>query len=264
MEPITELELDSLPVEGLVARMDAFLMESEMERYGCHAPSSVPLVQQVMATAEVRSKDEQLRRKIAYICFSYLMQLQMNSVASGMTNKVLYTPQYTEQDWSSPVFRLREGALRQYQTVGSRIAFEVFIDVLYLIENGVRLEGRKSKIGAFRVWLKDINNRFHYFAHVLLAAYHFDRRLRTPEVHGSSRLPRCFLTLQVPAFTELNEHLQLSNKLMYVWPALIDILNHVRPTFMHIDETESHWFQAYTSGNEREIEERLDMILSWE
>lgn len=262
MEPITESDLDSLALGSLAERMDAFLLQSELERYGNFSPlSPFPIVSDILKTNQIFQKSEAERRRIAYLCFNFLVQVQMLSVASGMTNKILYTSSYTEKDWCSPVFRLREGALRQCETIGSRIAFEIFIDLLYFIETGKRLETKKSKIGAFRTWLKNVENRFHYFFHVLLAAYRFDRQLRTPEVHGSSRLPRRFLTLQIPTFEELNEHFKLTNTLMHVWRPLIDILNGVRPTYMHIAEAEEEWFHVYLSGNDDEIEEKLNQIL---
>jgi hypothetical protein len=263
MNPLTEEQLDELPLSALIQRMDAFLVQSHKERYGSSL-ASIELTSQLMGTACVRQRSETEQRKIAYVCFSYLVQLQMESVASGMTNKILYAEKYTEQDWLSPVFRLREGALRQYSTISSRIAFEIFIDLLHIIDTGERLSVKKSKLKSFRGWLKNVNNKFHYFAHVLLAAYEFDRGLRTPEVHGASRLPRRFLTLQMPEFQELNENNKLINTLMNVWRPLIDLLNNVRPTYMHVEDVHDEWFQIYMSGDDDEIEKKLSQLLSFE
>ena len=245
--------------------MDTFLLQSQQERYGDITPlNPISLVSSLVNSKAVTQLSEIQVRKIAYLVFSYLIQLELSSVSSGFSNKILYTESYKLSDWSSPTFKLRDGVISQYQIVCSRIAFEIFIDLLYTIETGNRLISKKSKLKTFRKWLQDVDNNFHYFAHVLLIAYKFDREIRTPEVHGSSSLPRRLLLLQEPSFEESNQQFRLTNTLMNVWRPLIDILNNIRPTYMHITETDEEWFQTYMSGDDAAIEVKLSEMLAGE
>jgi hypothetical protein len=182
MNPISEAELDALTLDAVVNRMDEFLTQSHIERYGA-IDNLFPVLRtnELVNSAVVLQRPEVDQRRIAYICFDYLVQLQLDSVSSGMANKILYGENYSLANWSSPVFRLRDGALRQYQITCSRVAFEIFIDLLHVIETGRRIDSKKSKLKAFRIWLRNPSNRFHYFAHVLLVAYRFDREIRTPD-----------------------------------------------------------------------------------
>ena len=262
MNALSESELDLLPLHSLVQRMDDFLLQAEYERYGQsrgHFPVALP--SEIVNSKAVQQRSDEEIRKIAHLAFSYLVELGLNSVTGGFANRILYTQTYTLSDWTSPVFRLRQGAIQQYEIVSSRIAFEVFMDILHVIETGRRIQSKKSKLRIFRTWLQDIDNRFHYFAHVLIAAYEFDRKFRTPEVHGASRLPRKMLLLQVPSHEENNQPLHLTNALAGVWRPLIDILNNVRPNYMHISQTDEAWFQTYISGDDDAIEEKLEKML---
>lgn len=235
MSPLSEIELDSLPLDALVHRMDEFLLEAERERYGRpHEFNPIAIPSELTNAPAVRQRSDTEIRNLAYLSFSYLVQLQLGSVSGGFANRILYTETYKPSDWSSPTFRLRVNAIQQYEIICSRIAFEIFIDLLHSIETGKRLETKKSKLRAFRVWLRDSGSKFHYFAHVLLAAYRFDREVRAPEVHGTSPRPRRMLLLQMPSFEESNQSLQLTNTLAGIWKPLIDILNNVRPNYMYL------------------------------
>ena len=259
MLPLSQVELDELPVAALVERMDALLQESRTERYGTNRnvfPES--LVSQIISTQRVSALLDDLRKRIANISFAYLVELELNSVSSGFANTVLFNGDYDEQaSWLSPTFRLREGAIRQYQIVSSRIAMEIFMDLLYCIETGERLVAKRSKLKAFRNWLCDVSNPFHYFAHALLEAYRFDRSIRTPEVHGTPRSPKRLLLLQHPSYEELNDAHRLTNVLFGCWAPLVDLLNNKRPPYMQISETEEEWFSLYMTGSEDEIAEKL-------
>ena len=268
MNSLTEEELDSLPLKELIQRMDDFLLESNEERYGKLPDGlTISLPRELVNTAVVQKWQEPEVRKIAYLVFSYLVQLELSSVSSGFANRILFTEAYKTTDWKSPVFRLRDGVIRQYQIISSRMAFEIFIDLLYCVETGERLTSKRSKLKKFRSWLQDVENRFHYFAHVLLIAYRFDRDVRTLEVHGSSRLPRKALLLKEPEREEMNQPFHLTNALINIWRPLIDILNNIRPTSMvytDMSQIEKHqeWFLAYMSGDNEAIEAKLDEMLN--
>jgi hypothetical protein len=185
LHPIDQSELASLSLPFLVQRMDQILIAAELERYGAIREGfPVPVVSDVLNTSRVLSLPDDARRIVAHIAFSYLVQMDLTRVSGGIGNRVLYTPQFNkETSWVSPLFQLRHDALRQYDIVSSRMAMEILMDLLYFIDVGCRLEAKRSKLKKFRQWLCDPANPFHYFAHVLLEAYAFDRQLRTPEVH---------------------------------------------------------------------------------
>jgi hypothetical protein len=259
MMPLDQCELKGLALPELVRRMDEILLQSIRERYGqVHEGFPVCLVSDIVNTQKVAAKSDEQRRRIAYIAFSYLVQLELYAVSSGFSNAILFTPDYDDtSSWKSPLFRLRDGAIRQYQIVSSRIAMEIFMDLLSCIETGHRLESKRSKLKSFQKWLCDTANQFHYFAHVLLEAYRFDRNLRTPEVHGTPKLPKRLLLLQHPSPEEMNEPHRLLNSLMGCWRPLRDLLNGQRPSYMQISEAEKDWFSTFMTGSENEIAEKL-------
>ena len=263
MNPISESDLDQLSVNDLACRMDQFIQKSFVERnVGLPAgfPQKINFVSQLMATKVVVQKSELHQRKIAYKTFSFLIQLDLGSISIGMQNGMLYGHQFSESKWQSPVFRLKHVVLTQYKVISSRMSFEIFMELIHLISTGHKIKYSKSKLNAFKKWLCDINNPFHYFAHVLALAYEFDRQHRSPEIHGTSKYPRKLLTLQNPSSEDLNEPLQLTNALLNSWNPLIEILNEKRPNSMNISNDLHDWFKAYVSNNNTEIQEQLDKM----
>ena len=262
MLPLSQAKLDELPVSALVERMDALIQWSRAERYGANCNGSPEnLVSHIITTQRVSAFSGAIQKRIAHISFAYLVELELNSVSSGFANALLFNGHYDEQtSWLSPTFRLREGAIRQYQIVSSRIAMEIFMDLLYCIETGQRLEAKRSKLKSFRNWLCDTKNPFHYFAHTLLEAYRFDRNIRTPEVHGTPRLPKRLLLLQHPSFEELNDAHRLTNVLSGCWTPLLGLLNNEHPIYMQISDAEKEWFSVYMTGSEDEITEKLSAM----
>jgi hypothetical protein len=144
MTPLDQSELNCLELPELIHRMDEILLQSIIERYGqVHEGFPVCRVSDILNTQKVVAQSDEQRRKIAYIAFSYLVQLELHAVSSGFSNRILFTPDYNDtSSWQSPLFRLRDGAIRQYQIVSSRMAMEIFIDLLYCIETGQRLESK--------------------------------------------------------------------------------------------------------------------------
>jgi hypothetical protein len=259
LEPISRDELRDMSLPDIVRRMDEILVVAEEQRHG-PIPNEfpVPVVSDIINTKKARALPQDAIRALAHIAFSYRVQLELDSIAAGIANRVLFTPDFNnETSWFSPVFRLRHGALRQYEIVSSRMAMEIFMDLLYFIDTGGRLEAKRSKLKKFRTWLCDSSNPFNYFAHILLEAYRFDRGLRTPEIHGTPALPRELLTLQIPSHQDLNESTRLHSALVNCWRPLIQILDEERPNYMGISADQMAWFDAYMRGTDQEIDEQL-------
>ena len=147
MEQLDQQALKDLALPELVRRMDEIFLESVRERYGqIHEAFPVSLVSDIVDSRRVSAESVEQRRRIAYITFAYLVQLDLHAVSGGFANRILFTPEYDDKSsWQSPLFRLRDGAIRQYQIVASRIAMEIFMDLLHCIETGRRLEA-KSRI----------------------------------------------------------------------------------------------------------------------
>ena len=262
ISPIDAPALAALSLPDLVRRMDDILGCSIIERDGAIPDELYHYrVSQIITTRRVSKLPEDTQRYLAHIVFSYLVQSEMGSVVSGISNALLYNERYDEKlSWQSPIFRLRHGALHQYQIVSSRIAMEIFMDILYCIDTRQRLDKKKSKLKAFRKWLCDPDNDFHYFAHVLLAAYRFDRGIRTPEVHGTPKLPKRLLLLQKPSHNEMNECHNLTNTLSGCWHPLVDLLNETKPSYMQISEADMEWFHAYMAGTEENVVTKLSLM----
>jgi hypothetical protein len=245
-------EAASLSVIDLVRRMDEIIYLSYYERYRDNLPlSEQKIVSDIMNTKQISVLPESGSRKIAHLTFDYLIQLLMNDVLGGISNRELYSGDADETSWRSPVYQLRYSAITQAQIISSRIALEIFMYLLHCIETGRRLESSHSKLKSFRKWLCEIDNKFHYFAYMLYSAYHFNQTLRTPEVHGTSRFPKKILLLDGLSSEDANATFALVNCLDGTWRPLIDILNGVKPSYMNIyNETHQKWLESYVYGSE--------------
>jgi hypothetical protein len=130
MTPLNQSEMDNFELPELVHRMDEIVLQSIIERYGqVHEGFPICRVSDIVNTQKVIAQSDGHRRKIAHIAFSYLVQLELHAVASGFSNKILFTPDYNDaSSWTSPLFRLREdrplGGIRRYgDTDTARIRF---------------------------------------------------------------------------------------------------------------------------------------------
>lgn len=264
LESLTEQQLDALSLNQLVGRMDAFLLDIFQKRAAPSAVQVLPakLPSQLMSCDLVLRHPEDKQRRIAYQAFSFLLQLEFNMSACGISNKLLFGVNHNPQNWFNPMFRLQEGVLHQYHLIGSRISFEIFMDLLHLIETGELLKPyKKSKIKAFRRWIVGAHTPFRYYGHILVRAYEFDRSHRSPVVHGASPLPRQLLRLGDHDDALANEALQLVNLMSNVWTPLLELSSGTRPNQMQIDVGMHEWFDAYMHGTEDDITRVLNGLL---
>jgi len=268
MDSITQNDLEKLSTEELISRMDDILLKSSYERYS-YLPKDfprqeIPLVSQLIKTSRLSILADDVKREIANIAFDYLVQLELNSVGAGIFNIITSIHGHSNQElWLSPLFRLRQGVIYQYIVAFSRVAMEIFMDLLYFVEKGKRLKTRQ-KLQTFRDWLGDTEHPLHYFAYILLTVYKFDKDLRTDEIHGTPQFPRKLLLLQKPTSEEQNMHYQLFGELINCWRPLIDILNGRKPTYMTISSDKAQeWFKAFISGAKEEIDMQLQDMFSY-
>ena len=187
-----------------------------------------PRVRDLIATVRVKKMAPEIQRRVADATFRFLFQLDLDSVSSGIGNRELYNPAYSEASWRRPSFWLKHSVLAQYQIICSRIALECFFDLLYLIDTGERAMG-KSKFRAVRKWITRPGNAFAYFVIHVVNAFEFERKHRQAEVHGTSRFPRFILCLSKPDTQDLNLQHKLTNILLNIWGPLIEIANEQKP-----------------------------------
>jgi len=248
-------DVKELSLSSLVQRMDDIRVEIEVERHGIDHftlsgktnPFPIPKVVDLMETSSIHDKEEIQQRQIADAAFRFLLQLDMLSVSSGITNKIIYGPDYNEENWKKPLHWIRASVLGQYEIIASRIALECFFDLIYILHQGKRMPGR-SKFSRFRTWVSEPENPYKYFVGHIIHAFDFDRKHRQKEVHGTSRFANCLLRLQVPDSEERNIPLQLTGTLMNVWRPLIEILNGKQPScisvFSSCDDFASKYFES--------------------
>lgn len=265
MHPITDQKLKELSNSEVIARMDEFINQTYSERYSLLPPGfpkNINVVSELMNTAAITYKSSEDQRRIAYACFTYLIQCELTNTALGIQNGVLYGHGFSNDKWQSPSFRLNHAALTQYQVISSRICFEAFIELLYLIDKDKRIktDSSNSKLKAFKKWLLEEDNPFNYFAHTLVTAYNFDRTQRSDEVHGTSRHPRRLLRLEDPTSEEQDKPLELTNALQNSWDPLLQILDGTRPNQMHISIDDHGWFEAFISKDQTQIEQELEKM----
>jgi hypothetical protein len=227
-EVLSADEIKSMDLAALVIRMDQVRSYADYERYrsiGAKASSfRVPLVADVMATSVVRQKDEKLRRRIADAAYRFLLQMDLVSVASGISNQIMFGAKYSEACWASPWYQMRTAVLGQYRIVASRIALECFFELIHLIDVGERIEG-DSKFAKIKRWIQRKSNRFAYFIGHISVAYSFDRDSRQREIHGTSRYAHSVMSLKIPDPEEMNIPNDLESILLNVWSPLLKLLN---------------------------------------
>lgn len=90
---------------------------------------------------------------------------------------------------------------------------------------------KKSKFREFKNWvLKKDNPYIYYFVGHIIKGHEFDRKYRTPEVHGTSGFAtNLLLKLQKPDDNEVDTQFHLTRVIGNIWPRLIEILNGENP-----------------------------------
>jgi hypothetical protein len=140
--------------------MDSVLEVNRLERYGPDILQHLnykPTVAEFVATKLISQQTEN-QRSLVYLFFGFLVQMELCEVAAGISNRVLYDSSFHQtENWRSPAFRLRHGVLWQYDILASRVAMEVFMDLLHALDTGKRLAERRSRFKEFRKWLEAVS-----------------------------------------------------------------------------------------------------------
>lgn len=252
--PLSTDQINALPINDLIERMDLVRVYAEEERFGPDWLTyrekffPYPRVADLHSANSFATMDDQHQRRLVDAAFRFLLQVDLLMVSGGITNTVIYGPDHTDAIWSSPNQWMRAAVLRQYDIVASRIALECFFDLIYIADQGERMPG-KSKFKAFRKWITQKENPCKYFVGHIVRGFEFDREHRQREVHGTSLFAQCLLRLEVPDSDERNLSHQLTNVLLSVWAPFIQILQGKRPSsiavFNTVEDFPKNYFRSH-------------------
>jgi len=255
MDIISTEELDSLDNPSLVARMDEILSSPNWSRSGNEILKLN--VASIFQTISVQKYPEQFQRKLIYKTFGFLLQLQYAELS--ISAEFFRLP---EQDGDSA--KLVYAANRnQWMSVSSRMAFEYFIHLTYMLGTGEQFNSKKSAIKKYIAWLKESGNQYGYFAISAARACSYDRERRTPEVHAATKLARHILLGTASNID--NDNLHLFSILKNQWQFILDIADEREPNgWAAVGKSagDNEWYELWQSGNSEAIASEIDRMYS--
>lgn len=264
VSPLEPDKLDKLDLVELAQRMDLILKTDREETYGERVAITFdqmrPSIAAFVATARVMALPAEQQRKICYMLFGLFLQLRYCEVAAGAANRFVYIDQFDKtRSWQSPRIQICNAACNQWEIVSSRIAMEIFLNLIHFINTGREIN-TNSKFKAIRKWLRQ-DNPFSYFAVHVLSAFKFDREYRSPEVHGGSRYPRQILCLSTPDSNESNLSNKLVNVLLNIWTPLFEIMDRKMARSISTPPGDREWLEAYLDSDDLRFDEALEGII---
>ena len=253
MKKMNEDDLDGSGLEELVSRMDKFLASPYWSRRGndilnLHVCS-------IVESSVVKRFSSEFQRKVAYKAFGLLLQLHYTGLSSSA--QFFRLPEHDDIEAK----QIYSAARYQWTTVSSRIAFEYFMHLTYMLGTGLDFNPSRSATKKYKKWLKEHDNPYTYFAISAARAAQFDRTIRSPEVHASTRLARRVL-LQTATDID-NSVFQLSNILKNQWQFILDIANEREPNGWAASgkaEGDEEWYALWQSGDHEAIEGEIDRM----
>jgi len=267
IQTITDEDFRKLSTLKLAARMDEVFTASYLEQYGeyakkMHLADRHPSVTTILSTPMVKRMNDVERRKVCWLAFNLLLQMEYSHYTLGLENAEIYGKLYSEEHtWKSVRKQIKFSALSQFHIISSRIAMECFMQFIHFLGEKKEIkQSQKSTFHGFKKWLLDSNNPFSYFARHTLRTYIFDRTLRSPEVHAGTKLSCRIVKMAKPSKEDKNNITDITNILLNVWRPLLQILNDEKPTSISGTEEDAQWLQKFLSGDSKEIEDELQDI----
>lgn len=180
----------------------------------------IPLVSDIVSSKFVSSTNSILSAKITDVAFRYLMQLEFfdASVTLGDNAQMQWEENRTIEN------QIMMASSLQHQVICSRIALECFFDLIRVCGSGERFKGN-GKFKSYRKWITTEGTPYNKFLPLILVGWRFDRTFRTPEVHGTSRLPYEILNSKLESSDIWKIRFSLNNALRMSWNTLLDIVN---------------------------------------
>ena len=253
LKPITETALDDLQMDALAARMDGILAAPYWERFGNEIMKL--RVSILTNTKRVQSFAPEFQRKVAYKTFGLLLQL-------FYTNFSISAKFFNLSGKEEPSARqLHNVAREQWTVISSRIAFEYFMQLVYMLDKGYDFGSPKSTFNKLKKWLKEPRNPYTYFSITVARAAKYDRSKRTPEVHGGTKLARRILLLDDHQHDA--ELLSLFNTIRNQWQFVIDVADERSPNGWAASGNvtgDKEWYKLWKSGDEVAINREIDSM----
>ncbi|MBO1223990.1 MAG: hypothetical protein JYX80_06145 [Candidatus Scalindua sediminis] len=253
MDKITTEELDNLETEELVSRMDEALSSPYWSRMGNKILKLN--VCSLYESATVKKFDPVFQRKVAYKSFGFLLQLQYSELSSSAN--FFRLPEKDENGAKQIYWAARN----QWTIVSSRMAFEYFMHLTYMLGSGSDFKSGKSAIKKFKNWLKERENPYSYFTISAARAMQFDRSKRSPEVHATTKLVRRILLMTASDID--NDVFQLINILKNQWQFILDIAHQREPNGWvscgNVDD-DKEWYGIWESKDYDAISKKIDEV----
>ncbi len=255
MKKITDKELDTLETEELVSRMDEVLSSPYWQRRGNDILNLN--VHSIYNSSVVKKFPQTFQRKVVYKTFGFLLQLLYTDFSTSA--KFFQLQEHDKEDSK----QLYSAARNQWTVVSSRIAFEYFMQLTYMLGTGEEFKTGKSAIKKYKQWLKIPENPYTYFSISAAKAMEFDRTKRTPEVHASTKLARRIL---LQSATEIdNDLFRLINIFKNQWQFVLDIANEREPNGWAVGgkvEGDKEWYELWKSKDHKAISTEIDKLFS--
>lgn len=253
MDKMTPEELDALETEELVSRMDETLSSPYWGRRGNDILKLN--VRSLYELATVRLFAPEFQRKVVYKTFGFLLQLQYTELSSSAN--FFHLPEQ-DRDGAKQIY---SAARYQWTTVSSRMAFEYFMHLTYMLGKGVDFEHGRRAIKKYKKWLKERDNPYTYFTISFARAMQFDRTKRSPEVHASTRLTRRILLMSATDID--NDVFQLTNILKNQWQFVLYIADKREPNGWAASgnvDGDKEWYELWESRDYDAIASAIDEI----
>lgn len=251
-------ELGEMSDDDLWKRMDAILCISRHERNPYYAADySLDLyVKRIIDTALYQSFPLELKRKLIWMGFDFIVQMEYLSVANGFSNAVLDSKYFKQNGFLSPTVQLSLSAANQTTIVGSRIAFERLMHFIYFGFTKTELS-TSDTFSKFKRWIFSLDtlSNLIYLIPFLPIIRNYDKKFRTAEVHSGSMLKKEVVQLKDNGTDLTNSILDLQNLLTNLFPRVLELFNHQRPSsiFGKPDEDFS-WINYYLKKDKSELE----------
>lgn len=229
MESLTQKDFDALSASDLADRIDTFLSDSLTVRPEAWNVTAA----RILKTKTLRALGDREQRNAVLMYYRSHFQLFACERYFAVENRLIHTPNAGARDhWQSPRIQALHGAMRQAAVAGSRIAFECLMEFAHLSFERRLIAGKGSKMKAFRKWLCMPGNPLGWLLFYLMEMFRFDRRHRTPEVHGTSYM--AIDALRCVEWPRENSEMLAVNLCLNIWRSVFEALDLRKVSACHL------------------------------
>ena len=252
MDELTEEEIENLSNTDLIKRMDQIICSESFDKRSFYILKLN--VSSILNTKRAKQLKEKFQRKLAYSVFGMILQIKYTELALLPHPELPGDKKLIEQfSWAER---------KQWMIISSRIIFEYFMNIIYMIETGKELKG-KSKFKEIKKWLKQPDNKFNYFAISIARAKKYSRYKREPEIHAATKIAKKVLTLSAHQID--NSIFDLFSIIQNQWQFVISIADNKEPNSYSIilDEfNDEEWYELLAEGDREKINSKIDEMMN--